>query len=114
MVESMVVAAALSTGWLLPEANTASFTLQARAFYVWGFPGGSEGKESACNFRRSWVRSLGWEDYLEKGMKTHFSVCLGNSMVQQGIRHDRLTNTFTLFSVSPIFSHSVMSDCVRL
>ena len=80
MVESMVVAAALSTGWLLPEANTASFTLQVRAFYVWGFPGGSEGKESACNFRRSWVRSLGWEDYLEKGMTTHFSVCLGNSM----------------------------------
>ena len=32
-----------------------------------GFPGGSDGKESACN---AWVRSLGWEDPLEEGMAT--------------------------------------------
>ena len=31
-----------------------------------GFPGGSVGKESACNVE-IWVRSLGWEDALEKG-----------------------------------------------
>ena len=30
-----------------------------------GFPGGSVGKESACN---------PWEDPLEKGMATHFSI----------------------------------------
>ena len=38
-----------------------------------GFPGGSDSKESACN-AGDWVQSLGWEDPLEKGMATHFSV----------------------------------------
>ena len=32
----------------------------------WGLPGGSYGKESACN-----VGDLGWEDPLEEGMATH-------------------------------------------
>ena len=32
------------------------------------FPGGSAGKKSA------WVRSLGWEDPLEKGKATHSSI----------------------------------------
>ena len=35
-----------------------------------GFPGGSDGKESACN-----AEDLGWENPLEKGMATT-SVCL--------------------------------------
>ena len=39
----------------------------------WGFPGGSDGKESACN-----TGDLGlilcWEDPLEKGMATHSSI----------------------------------------
>ena len=34
-----------------------------------GFPGGSDGKESACNVE-TWVQSLGWEDSLEEGMAT--------------------------------------------
>ena len=33
-----------------------------------GFPGGSDGKESA------WVQSLGWEDPLGKCMATHSSI----------------------------------------
>ena len=32
----------------------------------WGLPGGSYGKESACN-----VGDLGWEDPLEEEMATH-------------------------------------------
>ena len=32
-------------------------------------PGGSEGKEFACK-QETWVRSLGWEDPLEKEMVT--------------------------------------------
>ena len=32
-------------------------------------PGGSDGKESACNAEEMRVRSLGWEDPLEKGMQ---------------------------------------------
>ena len=38
-----------------------------------GFPGGSDGKESASNAGDQ-VRFLGWEDSLEKGMATHSSI----------------------------------------
>ena len=38
-----------------------------------GFPGGSEVKASACNVE-TWVRSLGWEDPLEKEMATYSSI----------------------------------------
>jgi len=41
---------------------------------ILGFPGGSAGKESACNVGDIRVRSLGWEDPLEKGTATHASV----------------------------------------
>ena len=34
-----------------------------------GFPGGSAGKESACN-----AGDLGWEDPLEEGMAIHSSI----------------------------------------
>ena len=44
-----------------------------RKYVVMGFPGGSESKESACNVE-TWVQSLGWEDPLEKGRSTHFSI----------------------------------------
>ena len=36
---------------------------------VWGFPGGSESQESACN-----VEDLGLEHPLVKGMATHSSI----------------------------------------
>ena len=36
-------------------------------------PGGSAGKESACN-ADTWVQSLGWEDPLEKWKATHSSI----------------------------------------
>ena len=38
-----------------------------------GFPDSSPGKESTCN-GEIWVRSLGWEDPLEKGKATHSSI----------------------------------------
>ena len=38
-----------------------------------GFPGGSDGKESACN-AGDLVQSLGREDLLEKGTVTHCSI----------------------------------------
>ena len=38
-----------------------------------GFPGGSDGKESACNVGDR-VPSLSREDPLEKGMVTHSSI----------------------------------------
>ena len=39
--------------------------------------GGTSGKEPACQFRRTLqtqVRSLGWEDPLEEGTATHYSI----------------------------------------
>ena len=42
-----------------------------------GFPGGTSGKELACQRRRRkemWVRSLGWEDLLEEGVANHSSI----------------------------------------
>ena len=52
------------------------------------------------------VRSLGWEDPLEKGMAIHFSVLAwripqmeeigrGQSMESQSVGHDCAINTFT-------------------
>ena len=39
----------------------------------WGFPGGSDCKESACSAGDR-VQSLSWEDPLEKEMATHSSI----------------------------------------
>ena len=39
----------------------------------WGFPGGSEGEDSAC-VQETWVEFLGQEDRLEKGMATYSSI----------------------------------------
>ena len=38
-----------------------------------GFPGGSDGKESACNAGDP-GSVLGWEDLLEEGMAAHSSI----------------------------------------
>ena len=38
-----------------------------------GSPAGSDNKERACN-AETWVRSLGREDPLEKGMETHSNI----------------------------------------
>ena len=40
------------------------------------FPGSASGKESACQCRRheTWVRSLGWEEPLEKEIATHSNI----------------------------------------
>ena len=41
--------------------------------YLPRVPDGSAGKESACS-----MGDLGWEDPLEKGMATHFSILAWN------------------------------------
>ena len=70
-----------------------------------GFPGGSDGKESACSTGD--LGSIpGWEDPLEKGMATHSSILTWRipwteepgglqSMESQRVGHDCTTNTFT-------------------
>ena len=53
------------------------FVTNNTEMYPWktgrSFPGGSDGKESACNAGEL-GSVLGWEDPLEKGMVTHSSV----------------------------------------
>ena len=69
----------------------------------WGFPGGSDGKESACN---AGVLGLGWEDALEEGMATHASILAWRiprteepgglpSMGSQRVGHTWVTHMFT-------------------
>ena len=59
--------------------------------------------------QETWVRSLGWEDPLEKGMATHFSIFVWRipwteepgrlqSMGSQRAGHDWATNAFTPLS----------------
>ena len=50
----------------------------------WGFPGRSGGKEPTCNAGdiRDEVRSLGWEDPLEKEMAKPSSILIGKSCGQ--------------------------------
>ena len=52
---------------------------------------------------KTWVRSLGWEDSLEKGKATHSSILAWKipwtvqSMGSQRVGHDRMTFTHSLF-----------------
>ena len=53
----------------LGSSNSSSLT-SLKIYVYMGFPGGSDGKESACNVG-DWVRSLGQEDTLQECMTTH-------------------------------------------
>ena len=77
------------------------------------FPGGSNSKESVCK-AGDLVRSLGWEDPLEKRMATYSSILAWRipwteepgglqSTESQRIRHNWTTNTFTFFSHSVVW-----------
>ena len=46
------------------------FLLEKEQSQIPGCPGGSEGKDSPA-VKEMWVRSLGWEDPLEKDMATY-------------------------------------------
>ena len=58
-----------------------------------GFPGGLDGKASVCNAGDP-VRSLGWEDPLEKEKSTHSCILVWRipwtiqSMGSQRVEHD--------------------------
>ena len=72
--------------------------------HILGFPGGSVGKESACN-EETWVQSLGQEDPLEREMATDSTILVWRipgteepgglqSMRSQRIEHDWITPIF--------------------
>ena len=48
-----------------------------------GFPGGSDGKESACNVGD--LGSISWEDPLEKEMATHSNISAGEFHGQRSL-----------------------------
>ena len=67
-----------------------------------GFPDSSVGKEFTFNAGETQVKSLVWEDPLEKGMATYSSILAWEiprteepgelqSMGSQRVRHDRVT-----------------------
>ena len=70
--------------------------------WCWEFPGGSEGKASAC-MQETQIWSLGWEAPLEKEMATHSSILAWRipgteepgrlqSMGSQRVGHDWVTS----------------------
>ena len=63
--------------------------------------------------QETWIRSLGQKDPLEKGMSTHSSILAWRipwteepgelqSLGLQKVRHDWVTNTFTLLSLNTL------------
>ena len=72
------VGAACAKVLKLPEPSKVCFEepIAGQCVQSWGFPGGASGKEPTCQCRKheTWVRSLSWEDPLEKGMATHSSI----------------------------------------
>ena len=77
-------------------------------YLYWTFPGGSDGKESACD-----AGDLGWEDSLEKGMATQSSILAWGipkiekpgrlqSRGSQRVGHNRATNTFHLLNLDHV------------
>ena len=91
------------------KSRTFTFSLKGSPLWlIWGFPGGSDGKDSTANAEDvSSVPGLGRS--LEKGMTIHSSILARRvpwieepgrlqSMGSQRVGHDRITSTFTLFS----------------
>ena len=79
--------------------------------YYLGFPGGSDGKESACK-QEIWVWYLGWEDPLEKVMAAHSSILAWRipwtkepgelqPMGSQRLGHSSVTFTLTVVNFIP-------------
>ena len=60
------------------EVKTYSYKINILWDVIWGFPGGTSGKEPTCQCRKCkremWVQSLGQEEPLEEGMATHSSI----------------------------------------
>ena len=109
----------LNYWWALNSYKYRTGTHGEREFIGTGFPGGSDGKESACNAGNSglilWLgRSSGegngypLQHYLEKPMD--WGPRRATSMGLQRVRHDWVTHTTTFIKVKIKWSRSVMSN----
>ena len=83
------------------EEETVPIRVLCISVYPLGFPGGSNGKESAIIWENL-VRCLGWDNPLEKGMATHSNILARRtpwteepgglqSMGSQGVGHNWAT-----------------------
>ena len=77
-----------------------------------GHPRWLRGKEPACQCRRCWFDSLGWENPLEKGMATHSCILAwripctekpGGLHSAQGCKESDMTERLTLQRDSDYF-----------
>ena len=66
-----------------------------------GFPGGSDGRESTCTVG-DLVRSLGWEDPLEKGATTHLENTMDRGVWQATVHG--VTKSWTWLSDFPLLT----------
>ena len=95
------------------------------SWHLWGFPGGSDGKEFTCN-AGDLDSILGWEDPLEEGMATHSSILAWSTpwteepgglqfTLSQRVGHDWATKHstaqlgHTAFGVLYIFQYSKLT-----
>ena len=85
-----------------------------------GFPGGSDGKGSACN-----VGDLGWKDPLEKGMDTQSAILawripwteepgMLQSLGSRRVGHNWASNTFGCMMAAKWESHTYDDKCSYL
>ena len=86
---------------------------------ILGFPSDSAVKNLPA-MQETWVWSLGWEDSMENGMANNSSILAWRtpwteepgglqSMGSERVRHNWVTNTYTLF-----WAHYLTSDQIRL
>ena len=61
--------------------NLAFIDLVILDYMMMGFPGGSvvQNLPAMQELQETWVQSLGWQDPLEEGVATHFSILAGKS-----------------------------------
>ena len=69
--------------WVLIKQNRIS-KLKNKHTQENGFPGGSDGKKYLSAMWEMWVQYLGWEDPLEKGMATYFSIVAWKNPMGRG------------------------------
>ena len=72
---------------VIPELGSTYFCSLCGLSESLGFSGGSDSKKKKKNLpaiQETPVRSLGWEDLLEKGMATHFSILFWKNPVDRG------------------------------
>ena len=77
-----------------------------------GFPGGSDGRESTCTVG-DLVRSLGWEDPLEKGTAIHLENCMDRGVWQATVHGEakswtRLSDFPSL--IQPYHTYMLLSE----